>query len=162
MVFSSEEHAAKKFKGDSEPSKEVGEGAVRLIKAIDFACKKHIDQRRKGANKAPYINHPVGVMNILAQEGHVRDERILMVLASISLFCIRGGRFASQSMEERKKSWTLEEPPDFNVLVWGFFCRLPCSMTRWRTLPPLLMRLSASLALKSCKAKSRSLGFFSG
>jgi len=148
---------------------------VRLIKAIDFACKKHIDQRRKGANKAPYINHPVGVMNILAQEGHVRDERILMVLASISLFCIRGGRFASQSMEERKRralvnpnqngwSWTLEEPPDFNVLVlvFFFFCRLPCSMTRWRTLPPLLMRLSASLALKSCKAKSRSLGFFSG
>ena len=40
-----------------------------VIKAADFAAKKHRDQRRKGPDKAPYINHPVGVANILANEG---------------------------------------------------------------------------------------------
>ena len=42
---------------------------AEVIKAADFAAKKHRDQRRKGPDKAPYINHPIGVANILANEG---------------------------------------------------------------------------------------------
>ena len=41
----------------------------RVIKAADFAAKKHQDQRRKGPGEAPYINHPLGVANILINEG---------------------------------------------------------------------------------------------
>lgn len=40
-----------------------------LIKAIQFASVKHINQRRKNATKDPYINHPIGVMSILSECG---------------------------------------------------------------------------------------------
>ena len=40
-----------------------------VMKAADFAAKKHRDQRRKNPLKAPYINHPIGVAHILANEG---------------------------------------------------------------------------------------------
>lgn len=48
-------------------------GTKDLIRAINFACVKHTDQRRKNAAKTPYINHPVGVMNILCNEGDITD-----------------------------------------------------------------------------------------
>ena len=40
-----------------------------VLKAADFAAKKHRDQRRKDPQQTPYINHPIGVANILANEG---------------------------------------------------------------------------------------------
>ena len=51
-----------------------------VIKAIDFAAHKHRDQRRKDAGKTPYINHPIDVVNILAQSG-VEDPNILAAAA---------------------------------------------------------------------------------
>ena len=45
-----------------------------LLQAILFAAEKHRDQRRKGANQAPYINHPIAVAEILWRVGGVRDE----------------------------------------------------------------------------------------
>ena len=39
----------------------------RMFAAIDFAARKHKDQRRKDSDKTPYINHPIECMNILAQ-----------------------------------------------------------------------------------------------
>ena len=45
-----------------------------LLQAILFASEKHRDQRRKGANQAPYINHPIAVAEILWRVGGVRDE----------------------------------------------------------------------------------------
>ncbi len=48
-----------------------------LLHSIDFACKKHRDQRRKNKIAAPYINHPVGVAHILWTEGGVRDIDVL-------------------------------------------------------------------------------------
>lgn len=53
-------------------------GIKELIKAINFAAIKHTDQRRKDPRKSPYINHPVGVMNILCDEGGVTDIPTLM------------------------------------------------------------------------------------
>lgn len=41
----------------------------RLVAAINFAAKAHRNQRRKDAAKTPYINHPIEVMNFLAQSG---------------------------------------------------------------------------------------------
>lgn len=45
------------------------DGLEDLIGAINFAALKHTKQRRKDAEKTPYINHPIGVMNILCNEG---------------------------------------------------------------------------------------------
>ena len=48
-----------------------------LIKAADFAAKKHKDQKRKDPEQTPYINHPIGVANILANEGLKIQNRFL-------------------------------------------------------------------------------------
>ena len=46
-------------------------GLSEVIKAADFAARKHMDQRRKAPDQQPYINHPIGVANILANEGNI-------------------------------------------------------------------------------------------
>lgn len=50
----------------------------QLIAAIAFAADKHRNQRRKDADASPYINHPIDLANVLANEGGVEDERALM------------------------------------------------------------------------------------
>jgi guanosine-3',5'-bis(diphosphate) 3'-pyrophosphohydrolase len=44
-----------------------------LLGALHFAADKHRDQRRKGAEASPYINHPIEVAEILARVGGVTD-----------------------------------------------------------------------------------------
>ena len=44
-----------------------------LLRALDFAARKHRDQRRKGSEAPPYINHPISVARILAEDGGVTD-----------------------------------------------------------------------------------------
>lgn len=39
-----------------------------IVRASNFAAVKHKDQRRKDAERTPYINHPIGVAAILANE----------------------------------------------------------------------------------------------
>lgn len=48
-----------------------------VMKAADFAARKHRDQRRKDPQKTPYINHPIGVANILINEGDIDDPVVL-------------------------------------------------------------------------------------
>ena len=50
----------------------------RIIRAIAFAADKHRDQRRKDVNASPYINHPIALANVLANEAGVDDERVLV------------------------------------------------------------------------------------
>lgn len=50
----------------------------RLLSAIAFAAHKHRDQRRKDLVASPYINHPIGLANVLANEADVEDERVLI------------------------------------------------------------------------------------
>ena len=49
-----------------------------LLHAASFAADKHKDQRRKGTDAQPYINHPLNVANILADIGSVEDIDILI------------------------------------------------------------------------------------
>ncbi|GAB3629973.1 Bifunctional (p)ppGpp synthase/hydrolase RelA [Pandoraea terrae] len=49
-----------------------------LIRAIAFAAKKHRNQRRKDHEASPYINHPIALADLLANEASVEDERVLM------------------------------------------------------------------------------------
>jgi guanosine-3',5'-bis(diphosphate) 3'-pyrophosphohydrolase len=51
---------------------------VDLLDAIQFAVDRHRDQRRKGAQATPYINHPIAVANCLAKSGHEDDLAVLL------------------------------------------------------------------------------------
>jgi len=51
--------------------------AALLLRAAEFASRRHRDQRRKGDDGAPYINHPVSVASILATAGSVEDPVVL-------------------------------------------------------------------------------------
>lgn len=49
-----------------------------LIKAYRFAAKKHVGQKRKGNDAAPYINHPIEVVYLLSNVGNVTDYDVLI------------------------------------------------------------------------------------
>ncbi len=49
----------------------------QILRAASFAADKHKEQRRKGSDGQPYINHPLEVANILANIGHIGDAEIL-------------------------------------------------------------------------------------
>ena len=53
-------------------------GLSKLVIASDFAAKKHKGQKRKGANREPYINHPIEVAKLLVVAGEVDDHDILV------------------------------------------------------------------------------------
>lgn len=48
-------------------------GVGELMRACVFAAEKHRTQRRKDDPETPYINHPLGVAAILADECNVRN-----------------------------------------------------------------------------------------
>ena len=52
--------------------------AQGLLRALDFAAEKHRDQRRKGVEASPYINHPIQVAEVLVTHGQVDDLTTLM------------------------------------------------------------------------------------
>lgn len=45
-----------------------------LLRAFEFAAAKHRDQRRKGGEGSPYINHLIDVAHLLWHIGGVRDS----------------------------------------------------------------------------------------
>jgi guanosine-3',5'-bis(diphosphate) 3'-pyrophosphohydrolase len=49
-----------------------------LIQAINFAAKKHRNQKRKGADGEPYINHPLEVLGLLTSVGKIEDFNVLI------------------------------------------------------------------------------------
>ena len=51
---------------------------ANLLKAIEFASRKHSTQRRKDKEASPYINHPIAVTHLLADTGGVTDLVTLM------------------------------------------------------------------------------------
>lgn len=51
---------------------------AKYIEAASFAARKHVGQRRKGNDAAPYINHPLEVANLLANVGKVEDYDVLI------------------------------------------------------------------------------------
>lgn len=52
-----------------------------LLRALQFASVKHRDQRRKDSDASPYINHPIAVAAVLAAEGQVTDDALLVAAA---------------------------------------------------------------------------------
>jgi len=50
----------------------------KFIEAAYFSARKHRDQKRKGNDASPYINHPLEVANLLANVGKVEDYDVLI------------------------------------------------------------------------------------
>jgi guanosine-3',5'-bis(diphosphate) 3'-pyrophosphohydrolase len=48
-----------------------------ILKAAYFAAEKHKNQRRKGEDESPYINHPLSVAMLLSELAEVTDVDIL-------------------------------------------------------------------------------------
>ena len=49
-----------------------------LLRALGFAARKHAGQTRKNAGKTPYLNHVIDVTAVLAIDGGVSDETLLV------------------------------------------------------------------------------------
>jgi GTP diphosphokinase / guanosine-3',5'-bis(diphosphate) 3'-diphosphatase len=47
-----------------------------FIRALTFAAAKHRDQRRKDPTAAPYINHPIAVADVLANEAEALFDEV--------------------------------------------------------------------------------------
>ena len=48
-----------------------------ILKAASFAAHKHRDQRRKDEDATPYINHPLALACLLADEAGITDAEVL-------------------------------------------------------------------------------------
>lgn len=48
-----------------------------ILTALEFSSQKHRDQRRKDNNASPYINHPIGLANVLCNEGKVTNAKVI-------------------------------------------------------------------------------------
>ncbi len=48
-----------------------------ILKALEFAAARHRTQFRKGADRTPFINHPIQVASLLANDGGETDPELL-------------------------------------------------------------------------------------
>ncbi len=55
----------------------MSQDLITILKAAKFAAEKHRKQLRKGAESTPYINHPLEVARMLAEDGKVKDASII-------------------------------------------------------------------------------------
>ncbi len=69
-----------------------------LLSALAFAANKHRDQRRKGAEASPYINHPIAVAAVLATEAGVVDE--VLLIAAVLHDTIEDTNTTAEELEE--------------------------------------------------------------
>jgi len=56
---------------------EAGFATAALMAATMFAAEKHRGQKRKDARGTPYINHPIMVVNLMANVGKITDIEAL-------------------------------------------------------------------------------------
>lgn len=73
--------------------------AQSLLKALEFAAEKHRDQRRKGIEASPYINHPIQVAGVLATIGQVDD--LVTLVAAVLHDTIEDTDTTSEELEEQ-------------------------------------------------------------
>lgn len=55
----------------------MGNDIVKILNAAAFAARKHSTQRRKDRAASPYINHPLALAAVLADEGGVTDADVI-------------------------------------------------------------------------------------
>jgi guanosine-3',5'-bis(diphosphate) 3'-pyrophosphohydrolase len=69
-----------------------------LIRAIDFAAKKHRDQRRKDADATPYINHPIELAELLIQQ--IGDDDLPVIIAAVLHDTVEDTRTTPEELAE--------------------------------------------------------------
>ena len=60
-----------------DPGLRRGDEIAHILDALQFAARKHRDQRRKDLEASPYINHPIALANILWREGEVHEPAVI-------------------------------------------------------------------------------------
>lgn len=68
-----------------------------ILKALEFAAERHKSQFRKGADRAPFINHPIQVADLLANRAGENDP--VLISAAILHDVIED---TANSVEERE------------------------------------------------------------
>jgi len=62
---------------NQDTKRETGTKIPALMAATMFAADKHRDQKRKDPQGTPYINHPIMVVNLMANVGGITDVEAL-------------------------------------------------------------------------------------
>jgi GTP diphosphokinase / guanosine-3',5'-bis(diphosphate) 3'-diphosphatase len=75
------------------------DGPALILEAAAFAAEKHRNQRRKDKGASPYINHPIGLAALLANDGCVVDARVLA--AALLHDTIEDTETSAAELEER-------------------------------------------------------------
>jgi GTP diphosphokinase / guanosine-3',5'-bis(diphosphate) 3'-diphosphatase len=70
-----------------------------ILDALQFAAHKHRNQRRKGEEASPYINHPIALANILWSEGGVHEP--LVIIAALLHDTVEDTDTTEQELRER-------------------------------------------------------------
>jgi guanosine-3',5'-bis(diphosphate) 3'-pyrophosphohydrolase len=84
-----------------------------LLRAARFAAERHRDQRRKDAEASPYINHPLAVAGVLAIEGGVVEDSLLV--AALLHDTVEDTETSLPEIEEifgSRVKWLVEEVTD--------------------------------------------------
>jgi guanosine-3',5'-bis(diphosphate) 3'-pyrophosphohydrolase len=55
----------------------MAEGLALVLRAAEFAARRHRDQRRKGPEAAPYVNHVLAVARLVADVAGVTDPEVI-------------------------------------------------------------------------------------
>ena len=70
-----------------------------IARALDFACRKHVHQRRKGESSEPYINHLAEVAHLVAEATNGTDAAL--VAAALLHDCIEDQGVTRGEIAER-------------------------------------------------------------
>jgi hypothetical protein len=60
------------------PKNQADDTLPLILQAAAFAAERHRNQRRKDEEASPYINHPLALACLLANEEQVRDSTVLI------------------------------------------------------------------------------------
>lgn len=98
---------------------EQQDNILKLLKAIDFAADKHKYQRRKGDdNMVPYINHPIQIAKLIAENYGTGNVELL--IAAILHDIIEDTETSPEEIEEkfgtRVREIVLEVSDDKNLV----------------------------------------------
>ena len=53
---------------------------VAIMRAADYAARKHVDQRRKGEEAEPYLNHLIEVASLVAEATDGDPDAVIAAL----------------------------------------------------------------------------------
>ena len=76
----------------------MNNAVVQISRALDYAAKKHVSQRRKGVAQEPYINHLAEVAYLLAEATGGSDTNL--IIAGLLHDCIEDQGVAYAELEE--------------------------------------------------------------